>query len=295
MYLDPTNDIAFKKIFGNENKKEILVNFLNNILEFEGNKKIVSVEIMNPYQAPMIKLLKGSIFDVYCFDARGVKYIVEMQVSNPSLYEKEILHSIAKNNIKQIDVGEKYPELNQVIFLGILNFKMFDHDRYLSNHLILDEKSHENNLKDLRFCFIELPKFQKEENKLESVEDKWIYFLKNANKLNKIPEVIREKEIQEAFNVLDKFGWSKEELEEYDAMSIALQDAHGRIEQALMDGEKIGMEKGMERGMKEGKQEGIKEGKIEMGKAMLKDDEPIEKIIRYTGLSEEEIKNIKDS
>lgn len=273
MYLDPTNDVAFKKIFGNDNKKNILISFLNNILQLKDKKRIKEIEILNPYQVPKIKELKETILDVRCKDERDISYIVEMQIAKPTAFEKRVLYYTSKAYINQIEIGEDYPTLNQIIFLGILYFEIFEGKNYISNHLILDEKTGEHKLQDFRFCFVELTKFNKSEDELENVCDKWIYFLKNAKNLKVIPEKINEKEIKEAFELLNRFNWSKEELEVYDTISMYRQDERGRIEQAKIEGEKIGIEK--------------------VAIHMLENDEPIEKISKYTGLTIEEINNLR--
>jgi predicted transposase/invertase (TIGR01784 family) len=273
IYLDPTNDIAFKKIFGNENKKEILISFLNNILELQGNKLITDITILNPYQVPKIAELKETILDVRCKDKRGISYIVEMQIAKPSAFDKRILYYTSKAYVSQIEIGDDYPILNQVIFLGILYFEMFEGKHYVSNHLILDEKTFENRLKDFRFCFVELPKFNKTEDELETIEDKWIFFLKNAKNLKVIPQKLQEKEIKEAFEVLNRFNWTKEELEIYDTIAVYRQDERGRIEQARI--------------------EGRFEEKKEIAKNLLLANVDIEIIIKTTGLSKKEIENLK--
>jgi predicted transposase/invertase (TIGR01784 family) len=157
---------------------------------------------------------------------------------------------------------------------------MFESKNYISNHLILDDKTGEHKLQDFRFCFIELPKFNKTENELESISDKWIFFLKNAKNLKVIPEKIQESEIKSAFDIINEFNWTKEELEMYDTISIYRQDERGRLEQATIDG------------IAKGKIEGRIEEKKEIAISMLKDNEPLEKIAKYTSLSIEEIKNL---
>lgn len=244
MFLDPTNDIAFKKVFGNENKTGILISFLNSVLELPKGKFITHIKIENPYQLPKIKELKETILDVRCTDERGINYIVEIQICKPAAFEKRVLYYSSKAYTSQIDAGEDYPKLNQVIFLGILDFIMFESEHYVSTHLILNKDTFENKFKDFRFTFIELPKFNKSEEQLDTIEDKWLYFLKNAKKLDKIPDAVVESEINEAFSILSKFGWSKKELEVYDTISVYKQDERGRLEQAELEGREKGKTEG---------------------------------------------------
>jgi len=278
-FLDPTNDVAFKKIFGNDQKKEILMSLLNSLLGLKEGKKIVEVEIQNPYQVPKIAELKNTVLDVKCKDQRNISYLVEMQVAKANGFEKRVLYYTSKAYINQIEIGEDYPHLNLVVFLGILDFQIFDSPEYLSSHLILNQNTHEHALKDLYFNFVELPKFNKSEEELETVEDKWIYFLKNAKNLEVVPETMKESEIKSAFESLKKFGWNKEELEVYDTISIYRQDERGRLEQAKIDGLK----------------EGEKKGKIDTALKMLQKKYAAETIADLTGLSPDEISRLAQS
>ena len=120
-FVDIKNDIAFRKIFGNENKKEILISFVNAVLELPKGKKIIKVEIKNPYQLPEIKDLKSSILDVRATDERNISYIVEMQVEEIEGFDKRVQYYTAKQYSSQINKGDDYPKLNQVIFIGNLD------------------------------------------------------------------------------------------------------------------------------------------------------------------------------
>ena len=279
IFVDPKNDVAFRKIFGDENKKEILISFLNNILEFAGtNKEIIDITIKNPYQVPKLKELKETILDIKAVDKRNIHYIIEMQVFHTTAFEKKFLYYVSKSYYQQLNRAEDHPKLNQVIFLGFLNFNLFKQNpNYATRHLILDEKTDEHHFQDFELNFVELPKFTKTLEELKDIKDKWIYFVKNAGTLTMIPHELEDpKELREAFEVANQMRWSKEELDAYDARGIYIQDERGRIEYALEEGEKIG----------------IKEEKKEMAKKMKKKGEPLENISEYTGLSKEEIEDL---
>jgi len=186
-FVDIKNDIAFRKIFGNENKKEILISFLNAVLELPKGKRITRIEIKNPYQLPEIKGLKSSILDVKVTDERNISYIIEMQVEEPDGFDKRVQYYTSKQYSSQINVGEEYPKLNQVIFIGILNFNFFEGNNHLTRHLIVNQKTGKQELKDLEFNFIELPKFEENKIKIDTLIEKWIYFIKKAPNLDVIP------------------------------------------------------------------------------------------------------------
>jgi predicted transposase/invertase (TIGR01784 family) len=232
-FVDIKNDIAFRKIFGNENKKEILISFLNAVLELPKGKKIKIVEIKNPYQLPEIKDLKSSILDVRATDERDISYIVEMQVEEPDGFDKRVQYYTAKQYSSQIEIGEDYPKLNQVIFIGILNFKFFEGTDYLTKHLIINQKTGNQELKDIEFNFIELPKFFKKQNELKTLIEKWTFFIQNAPNLNVIPSNTDDKGLKHAYEDADKHNWTKEELSAYDYSAMRRQDEKGKTELAV--------------------------------------------------------------
>ncbi len=231
-FVDIKNDIAFRKIFGNENKKEILISFLNAVLELPKGKKIKKIEIQNPYQLPEIKDLKSSILDVKVTDEREIWYIVEMQVEEPDGFDKRVQYYSAKQYASQIEVGEDYPKLKQVIFIGILNFNFFEGADYLTRHLIINKKTGKQELSDLEFNFIELPKFDEEKIKIKTLIEKWIYFIKKAPNLAVIPENVNDIGLKHAYEDADKHNWTKEELLAYDYASMRKQDERGKIQLA---------------------------------------------------------------
>jgi predicted transposase/invertase (TIGR01784 family) len=220
-FADIKNDIAFRKIFGNETKTEILISFLNAVLKLEGNKQIVWVEILNPYQMPLVLGAKSTILDVRARDKAGNGYIVEMQVTDKIGFAKRAVYYTAKNYSAQLGVGDDYYKLKPTIFIGILNFTFLESENYLSRHLILDAETKEHILKDLDFNFIELPKFNKTEQDLQNltdnrIVDQWIFFIKNAKNLTVIPENVHDEGLKSAYKEADRHLWTKKDLEAYD-------------------------------------------------------------------------------
>ena len=216
-FVDPKNDFAFKKIFGDETKTQILISLLNAILDFKDNKTIVSLEILNPFQVPKIEDLKNTILDIRAKNQDNEEFIVEMQKKDLNNFEKRSLYYTSKAYVSQLDKKEDYSLLNKVYFIGILNFNMFEDDDYISRHLILNKKTLKQDLKDFEFTFIELKKFNKELNQLNTILDKWIYFINNADDLTMIPKEYETlEEFKEAFIVANQLNWNKQEIEVYD-------------------------------------------------------------------------------
>jgi predicted transposase/invertase (TIGR01784 family) len=219
-FADIKNDIAFRKIFGNENKKEILISFLNAVLDLGGNKKIMWVEILNPYQLPKIAGLKSTILDVRAKDKVGNSYIVEMQVADKKGLDKRITFYTSKSYVSQIKTGEEYHKLRPTIFIGILNFEFMQSADYLSKQAILDTKTYEHKLKDLEYHFIELPKFNKKETELHTLVEKWVYFIKNAKNLTVVPSGVKDKGLKFAYQEANQYTWTQEEMDEYEYVSM---------------------------------------------------------------------------
>ena len=289
-FADVKTDIAFKKVFGCEQHKEILIGFLNAILDLQGERRIKTVTLKNPWQAPDLPILKETILDIKAVDHRDVTFIVEMQVKDNPCFDKRALFYTAKAYTAQIHKGEDYPKLNQVIFIGILDFNSFDGDNYLTRHLILNKETLKQELRDLEFNFIELRKFNKKEDELESIVEKWIYFIKNAGNLAMIPKSAEEiPELKEAYTQATMHTWSAKELEVYEYWQI--RDATDKVvmERQFEKGIEQGIEKGIEKGIEQGIEQGIEKVAINMKLAGIEFDI----IMRATGLTRDEIVELK--
>ena len=264
IYADPTNDFAFKKIFGSQEHPRILIAFLNAILELPA--PIEHVELANPYQIPKIEELKATILDIRARDARGVEFIVEMQVEKDVAFAKRSLYYTAKSYVAQLKKGEDYPSLNQVFFIGILDFTIFDNPAPISRHLILDKATGAHVLKDFEFTFVELPKFTKTLEELTHPADPWLYFIKHAKQLEQIPALLEKTPVlPEAFEAAAQTVWSPDEIELYEYRKM--HDARQRsvVETARMEGEAKGRAEGREEGIAEGEARGIEKG-MEQGR-----------------------------
>ena len=231
-FVDVKNDVAFRKIFGNEKKKVILISFLNAVLVLEGQSRIKEVNLLNPFQLPRIAGEKSSIIDVKATDHKGATFIVEMQVAEPAGFDKRVLFYTSKDYSGQIHIGEEYPNLRPVFFIGILDFKYFSGQSYLSSHLIVDEQTGECVFKDMKFRFIELPKFRKRAHELDHIIDKWTYFIKNADALEVMPDNTDDEGLQEAYEEAAQHNWTREEYDAYIYAGIREQDEKGRVELA---------------------------------------------------------------
>ena len=288
-FADPKNTIAFKKIFGNEQHKNILISFLNSILDFKDEKTIVDVELANPYQVPRIPELKETILDIKATNQNKETFIVEMQKKDMGDFNKRSLYYTSKAYVSQLPKGNNYTKLKKVYFIGILNFNIFENKDFISRHLIINQETNTQDLKDFEFTFIELPKFTKELKELNSILDKWIYFLKNVSDLSIIPKEYENiEEFKDAFEIVTQTAWNSKELEVYEYIALKEFDEIN----ALKTAEKKGLEKGIQKGIQEGIQEGERKKQIEIAKNLL-DVLDVETISLKTGLDIELINELK--
>jgi predicted transposase/invertase (TIGR01784 family) len=291
-FLDPKNDVAFKKIFGSEKNKDIVIHFLNDMIIFKERAKIVDVSFLKTEQDPEIITKKTSIVDVLCKDQKGNTYIVEMQMAKEKGFAKRAQYYASKAYISQVHVRGKYYQLKEVIFLAISNFIMFPKKKaYKSDHVILDKEELTNDLKDFSFTFLELPKFNKDINHLETMTEKWAYFFKNAEETSEddLAKIIEGDEVMKrAFSELNRFAWSDEELLIYDQSekyeSAYLASLEQKYDEGVVKGEKLGIAKG--------EKLGVAKTQLTIAEKMLQLGQPKQLVSEVTGLSLAEIKKI---
>ena len=281
-FVDIKNDVAFRKIFGNTKKTKCLISFLNAVLGLEGTNRVAQVTLVDPYLLPRIKGEKASIIDVRATDLLGRQFIVEMQVADKEGFNKRVQYYAAKDYSLQIQKGDEYSLLNPTYFIGILNFPFGKNESYHTKHLIIDQETGEHLLTDIQFAFIQLTKFKKKAHELVTMVDKWTYFIKNARKLDVIPENTDDEGLKEAYDQAERYNWSKDELMSYDVASMREQDARGELSKAKSDGRE------------EGKEEGIKEEKLAIARTSLTEGLSVSLVSKITGLTEQEVQKVVD-
>ncbi len=277
-FINPKTDFAFKKIFGSSESKDILISFLN-ALVYNSEPMIQDLEIFDPYLAPKITGLKDTYLDVKAQLNTGEIVIIEMQVLNVEAFTKRVLYNAAKTYSLQLDAGQGYRFLKPVIALTITDFIEFENTDALISRFVFKEKNHNFNYSEneLELVFVELPKFQKSLEELETLTDKWIYFMQSARLLESVPETLeRVPQIQRAFEIANQTNLTREELDEFEKRELFLQDQRNAISLAKQ----------------EGQAEGRTEKATEIARQLLNilDDETIS---RTTGLSLEEIQNLR--
>ena len=277
-FINPKTDYAFKKIFGSEGSKDILISFLN-ALVYSGESVIADLEIINPYLGAKIEGLKDTYLDVQAQLNDGSLIIIEMQVLNVESFTKRVLYNAAKTYSLQLDSGQGYRDLKPVIALTITDFKLFTELEQIISRFCFKETCLNIDYPDnqIELIFVELPKFSQQQEELETITDKWIYFLKSANALNSVPANLEEvPEINKAFAIADRANLNREELEDLEKRELFIYDQRGAIRLA--------------------KQEGLEEGSNQKAKEIARELLDIlddNQIAQTTGLSLAEIRELR--
>ena len=250
-FINPKIDFAFKKIFGSNQNTDILISFLNAILN-DGEAIIESLEIIDPSLVPPIVELKNSYLDVKARLNDGTFVIIEMQVLNVQAFSKRVLYNAAKTYALQLTMGEFYRQLRPVIALTITDFEMFNDSQDVISRFVFKEKKRLSDYpqNQMELVFVELPKFQKGLEELETIADKWIYFIKTTSTLNEVPQIMATvPQIQKAFEIANQVSLTLEEFNTLQSQEFWIQDQQGSV--AL------------------GREEGREEGKIELTMRLL--------------------------
>jgi len=294
-YINPLTDFGFKKLFGSEPNKALLIDFLNEILP---DKKIKDLSYTSTENLGITEVDRKAIFDLYCIGDDGDRFIVEMQKAKQNFFKDR---SVFYASFPIQEQARKTPwdyKLQPVYSVGILDFIFDDHkdDKELLHIVQLKNQRVEVFYKKLMFVYLELRKFKKEAHELTTKFDKWLYVLRHLSDLDKRPPALKERVFKKLFEVAEIAKFSPKERDAYESSLKYFRDMQNVIDTAREEGEEVGFADGREMGRAEGRAEGQEVGrknmKIEMAKEMKAANESIEKIKKYTGLSSAEIKEL---
>ncbi len=293
-YLKPTTDIAFKKLFGTQERVNLTKDFLNTILEKKAGELIKTLTITDPANLPETIDKKKSYVDVNCIDKAGKKYIIEMQVLNEYDFVERVQYYVSLAISRQLKVGDLYTKLVPVIFVGVLGFDIDpDELEALSHHAIINLKTGRCLLRHLQFHFVELDKFEKTVDQISTPVDKWVYFMKNVGTLNDIPKQLNSKAFIEAFHVLESAQWTDAELDAHREQEYAMGVTRRQQVGAREEGREEGRKEGRKEGREEGREEGRKEEKFAIARKLLKKNIPVDEIVEIAELDIAEVKELK--
>ena len=296
-YINPYTDFGFKKLFGTELNKELLISFLNSLLPDEPD--IQDVTYLNTEHLGTQEMDRRAVFDVYCENSNGKKFLVEMQRGEQQFFKDRSLYYTTFPIREQATRGKEWTyELKKVYTIGILNFT-FDNtsDEYYHHEVkLVDMGTKEVFYKKLTLIYLEMPKFNKTEAELVTMFDKWMFVLRNLGGLMERPAALQERVFTRLFEAAEIGKFSRKELIAYEDSLKVFRDWYSTMQTAILKGRREGEEIGLEKGRKEGLKEGEEKGRAEMQRAIarqMKDNGlSADLIASYTRLSIEEIKNL---
>ena len=291
-YIDPMVDWSFKRLFGTEVNKDILIEFLKVIFpEFD----IEDITYLPTEQLGIMEKDRRAVFDVICRASDGKEFLVEVQRgAQEHFFERALFYTsfpILKQGKKALAKEEsdtKKPwnfQLDGVFFLGILDYKHLEDNRIEHRYWLREGTTGETMTDKLKFVFVEVAKFDKSEDELTTDLDKWLYMLKNLSRLLDRPAALRDKIFKRFFDAAEFASLDDEDKKKYISNMQTARDTYNQLEYAK--------KKGREEGRMEGREEGIEKRSREIAINMLNNGIPVQTISTCTGLSEEEVAKIQ--
>ena len=283
-YINPFTDVGFKKIFGQEINKDLLIDFLNSLLK--GERVINNVTFLDKEQVGEFKDDRSLIYDVYCETDSGEKIIVEMQNQSQPYFKSRSIYYAAQSVARQGERGSLWNfDVKAVYCISFLNFRQAGiSEKFRTDIALMDMQSRLQFSDKIRLIYLQLPLFTKEVRECENQFERWIYVLKNMEKLNRYPFEIKDKVFKKLIETCDVASWTREERIKYDR---ALKRYRDTI--AVMEGQK---QEGRAEGRAEGLKEGEKKAQLAIARNLKKTGIPIDVIVQSTGLSIEEINSL---
>lgn len=277
-YINPFTDYGFKRLFGEEPNKDLLLDFLNELLK-EQEGEIKEISYLPAEKLPISQGDRKAVFDLYCTNEKGEKFIVELQKTKQKYFKDRTLYYSTFPIQEQAIVGQDWDfKLKNVYLIAILDF-VFDEDKnepekFRYNVKLSDIETKKVFYDKLTFVYLEMPKFNKTEKELKTKYYKWLFVLKNLNKLDRIPVELKESIFLKLFETAEIAKLNKEEFRKYQESLNAYRDIKNSVDTAW--------------------EEGGKNKQIEIARNGLKEGYPIEMISKMTGLTEKEINELKE-
>ena len=271
-YISLLTDFGFKRIFGTKPNKDLLIDFLNSL--FNGEQVVKDVTFLNSEHVGDVHTDRKAIFDVYCENEHGEKFIVEMQNAYQTYFKDRSLYYATFPIREQAQKGEGWNyKLKHVYVVALLNYDMSDpafSDDTINHDIgLLDKQTHRVFNDKLTFKYVEISKFNKRIEELKTNYDKWLFVLQNLSRLDRQPEYLQTAVFNRLFAEAEIAKFTRAELREYEDSLKAYRDIKNSLDSA--------------------KQEGKKDKAIEIAKNLLEMGMPIGSIMKATGLSQEEI------
>jgi predicted transposase/invertase (TIGR01784 family) len=274
-YINPFTDFGFKKIFGEEANKDLLIDFLNELLTDKG--KIINITYLKSERLGTTDLDRKAIFDLYCENEKGEKFIVEMQRAKQDYFKDRSLYYATFPIQEQAKKGDWNYQLNGVFSIAITDF-IIDDDKENKTKLLhdvrlIEKETQKEFYSKLRFIYVEIKKFDKSLEEIETHFEKWLYVLKNLVKIEEVPPKLQEKVFKKLFQVAEIAGFDKNQLQSY------------------RDSEKNYLD--FTASLKTSYREGKEEREIEIAKNMIAEGFDNQVISKLTGLTHAQIDQLR--
>jgi len=325
-YISLLTDFGFKRIFGTAMNKDLLICFLNSL--FNGKQVVKDVSYLNPEHVGDVYTDRRAIFDVYCEGENGEKFIVEMQNAYQTYFKDRALFYSTFPIREQAPKGNEWDfKLNHIYTVALLNFSMnedaFDKEKIRHHVQLCDTATHKVFYDKLEYIYVEISKFNKSLEELDTLYEKWLYALKNLYKLTQRPKELCDKVFDRLFEEAEIAKFTPQEMREYETSKMAYRDIKNSVDTAKREGKQEGlaegieigrekgmkegmekgmakgmekgMAKGMEKGMEKGRAEGKHEANTETAQRLLAMGLSAEQVAKATQLSLEIIKNLSNS
>ena len=281
-YINPYTDYGFKYLFGTEPNKEFTLALINELLR--GKEVVKSLTLIPSEQLGDTKDDRRAVFDVYAENEHGEKIIIEMQKADQQYFKDRSVYYSSFPIRSQGEKGKWKFGLKAVYTIGILDF-VFDEDKddeeYYHEEKLMDVKKKKVFYNNLTYIYLEMPKFKKTEDELETLFDKWLYALKNLPLLLERPAALQERIFKKFFDVAQTANLSKEEYAKYCESEKIYHDLDGAFRTAS--------QKGFTRGLERGRAEGERDKALKIARKMKSMGMSVEKIVEMTDLTVDEV------
>ena len=293
-YISLLTDFGFKRIFGSDINKDLLIDFLNSL--FNGEQVVKNVTYLNSEHVGDVYAERKAIFDVYCENEHGEKFIVEMQNAYQTYFKDRSLYYATFPIREQAPKGDNWNfKLQHVYVVALLNNDMneeaFSHESINHDVGLLDKQTHKVFNNKLTFKYVEIARFNKDINELETNFDKWLYVLRNLSRLDNQPTYLRNEVFNRLFSQAEIARFDKKELKAYEDSLKAYRD----IKNSLDTAKEEGRAEGRAEGLAKGRAEGASEKALTIARELLAMNMSIDNIKKVTGLTDDEIHNLSNT
>ena len=293
-YISLLTDFGFKRIFGSDINKDLLIDFLNSL--FNGEQVVKNVTYLNSEHVGDVYAERKAIFDVYCENEHGEKFIVEMQNAYQTYFKDRSLYYATFPIREQAPKGDNWNfKLQHVYVVALLNYDMneeaFSHESINHDVGLLDKQTHKVFNNKLTFKYVEIARFNKDINELETNFDKWLYVLRNLSRLDNQPTYLRNEVFNRLFSQAEIARFDKKELKAYEDSLKAYRD----IKNSLDTAKEEGRAEGRAEGLAKGRAEGASEKALTIARELFAMNMSIDNIKKVTGLTDDEIHNLSNT